>query len=76
MLLGQSCDQLKALLQGLGQPAFRGQQVYDLLMKAARDPVARGARSVSEMHTLPQVGARATAPVLWDVLAVGCVGPG
>ena len=53
VLLGRSAAELKELAAALGHPAFRGQQIHDLLLKAARDPASRGAKSVADMHTLP-----------------------
>lgn len=54
VLLGQSKEQLQALAVSLGQPQYRGTQVYDHLMATARNPGARGAKSIAELATVPQ----------------------
>jgi hypothetical protein len=55
VLLGQPVEALKELATSLGERPFRGQQVYDALMATARNPAARGARSVAEIQGIPQV---------------------
>ncbi|MBO5955190.1 MAG: 23S rRNA (adenine(2503)-C(2))-methyltransferase RlmN [Clostridia bacterium] len=45
-LLDLSCDELKALAVEMGQPAFRGKQIFDWLLK--------GAESFDDMANLPK----------------------
>ncbi len=45
-LMDLSCDELKELAQSLGQPAFRGKQIYEW--------INRGAESFEDMTNLPK----------------------
>ncbi|GBF88492.1 hypothetical protein Rsub_01205 [Raphidocelis subcapitata] len=54
VLLGQSAEALRQLAASLGHKPYRGQQVWDELLRGARNPQLRGARSVEEMSLVPQ----------------------
>ena len=63
VLLGQSAEALRQLASSLGQKPYRGQQVYEELLRGARNPELRGARSVEELVLVPKVRAACSSAV-------------